>query len=185
MKKSLGAHNIPCLLPVWVIATYDSEGRPNAATAAWVGVCASDPPAVSVSLRKGRYTYENIMLRRAFTVNIPAEHCLGATDYYGTVSGRQHDKLSETGFTPVRSELVDAPYIEEFPCVMECDLQGSLEVGSHVLLIGEVVDVKADEAILANGLPDVARLKPVLAMPAANAYYGAGQGLGKVRSRKR
>jgi flavin reductase (DIM6/NTAB) family NADH-FMN oxidoreductase RutF len=182
MKKSLGAKHIACPLPVWVIGTYDNDGRPNAATAAWVGICASDPPAVSVSLRKSRYTHENILLRKAFTVNIPSESCLGETDYYGIVSGRQHDKLAETGFTPVRSELVDAPYIEDFPCIIECKLQGSLETGSHTLFIGEVLDVKVDEAALEDGLPDVAKLKPVLAMPATSSYYGVGKYLGKVRS---
>ena len=73
MKKSLGAQTIAYPAPVWVIGTYDNEGRPNMATAAWAGICASAPPALFVSFRKERYTHDNILNKKACTVNIPSE----------------------------------------------------------------------------------------------------------------
>ena len=84
-------------------------------TAAWGGICCSDPPSIAISLRKATYTYGNLMARRAFTVNVPAESQVQAADYFGVVSGRDTDKFAATGLTPTRSEHVDAPYIEEFP----------------------------------------------------------------------
>lgn len=70
MKQSLGAHTFVGATTVWVIGTYDREGRPNIMTAAWGGVCCSDPPCIGVSLRKATYSYAGIIERKAFTVNI-------------------------------------------------------------------------------------------------------------------
>jgi flavin reductase (DIM6/NTAB) family NADH-FMN oxidoreductase RutF len=72
MKKSLGAKIFVGATTVWVVGTYDKEGRPNLMTAAWGGVCCSNPPCVGVSLRKATYSYGSIVERKAFTVNIPS-----------------------------------------------------------------------------------------------------------------
>lgn len=175
MKKSLGPQIILYPTPVWVIASYDKEGRPNVMTASWAGICCSSPPCVSVSLRKATYTFGNITERRAFTVNIPSEKYVKDTDYFGLASGKDVDKLSTTGLTPVKSTLVDAPYIQEFPLVIECKLLHSLKVGLHTLFIGEIVDVKSDEAIIGkNGMPDMEKLKTFAFAPGDRKYYKTG-----------
>jgi len=73
MKKSLGAKTLGCPTPLWVIGTYDSEGKPNVMTIAWGGICCSKPPSVNISLRKDRYSYDSIIKNKAFTINIPSE----------------------------------------------------------------------------------------------------------------
>src|ERR1035441_1933313 len=95
--------------PVMLVGTYGAEGKPNLMTAAWGGICCSDPPCVAVSLRKATYTHGNLMARRAFTLSVPSQDQVKAADYFGLTSGRDTDKFSATGWTPVRSELVDAP----------------------------------------------------------------------------
>ncbi|KRT71616.1 MAG: hypothetical protein XU12_C0037G0001, partial [Deltaproteobacteria bacterium CSP1-8] len=106
MKKSMGAKTLVFPTPVWVVGTYDKEGKPNMMTVAWGGICCSMPPCVAVSLRKATYTYGSLMERKAFTVNVPSEfHCREA-DYIGIVSGKNTDKFAATGLTPVRSEVV-------------------------------------------------------------------------------
>ena len=180
MKKSLGAKTLACQAPVWVIGTYDKEGKPNVMTAAWGGICCSSPPCLSVSLRKATYTYGNIMERKAFTINIPSEEFAGKADYFGIVSGRDADKFSAAGLTPVRSDLVDAPYIKEFPVVIECKLFQTHELGLHTQFIGEIVDVKAEEAILGNGaMPVMDKIKPFVFDTGTASYYGIGRFLGK------
>ena len=79
MKKSIGAKTLVYPTPAFVIGTYDKDGRPNVMTAAWAGICCSKPPCVGVSLRKARYSYDNIVARKAFTVNVPPE----MQAYYG------------------------------------------------------------------------------------------------------
>jgi flavin reductase (DIM6/NTAB) family NADH-FMN oxidoreductase RutF len=166
-----------------VIGTYDKNGKPNAATVAWGGVCSSKPPAVSISLRKSRYTYDNIMERKAFTVNVPSAAHVKIADYCGIVSGRNVDKFSATRITAVKSEKIDAPYIKEFPMILECKLLSVTEIGIHTHFIGEIIDVKVDESMLGkDGLPDILKIKPILYGPEIQAYYGVGDYLGKAFS---
>jgi flavin reductase (DIM6/NTAB) family NADH-FMN oxidoreductase RutF len=179
MKKSLGAKTILYPTPIMLVGTYDAEGRPNIMTAAWGGICCSSPPCVAVSLRKATYTYGNIAQQGGFTINIPSDQYAVQADYCGMVSGKKADKFAETGLTPVRSALVNAPYIEELPLVLECKLVHQIELGLHTLFVGEILDVKANEDVLDDkGVPDVEKLKPFFYAPEANAYYGTGKRLG-------
>lgn len=183
MKKSIGAKSIIYPTPVLVIGTYDSAGKANVMTAAWAGICCSSPPCVAVSLRKVTYTYGNVMERKAFTVNIPSETYLKEADYFGMVSGSSTDKFSATGLTPVKSEFVDAPYIKEFPFILECKVTHTIEIGLHIQFIAEVMDVKAEESvIMEKGLPYIEAIKPIIFAPESRTYYGIGKFLGKAFS---
>jgi flavin reductase (DIM6/NTAB) family NADH-FMN oxidoreductase RutF len=177
MKKSVGAKTIPLPAPVWVVGTYDAEGRPNAMTASWVGICCSKPPCVAVSLRKATYTYGNLVARQAFTISLPSEQHLKTTDYLGIASGRNVDKFAKTGLTAVASDLVDAPYVAEFPVVMECKVLHTIEIGLHTQFIGEILDIKIEEAMLGpGGNPDVQKLGVFVLM---DGYRGIGAYLGE------
>jgi len=183
MKKSIGARTLVYPTPAFVIGTYDKDGRPNAMTAAWAGICCSKPPCVGVSLRKARYSYGNIVARKAFTVNVPSEKYVKETDYFGIATGRKKDKFAATGLTPVKSDLVDAPFIKEFPFALECRLLDTIDIGVHVQFIGEIIDIKADETVLNDqGVPDIECTQPILYAPEINAYYGVGKFLGKAFS---
>jgi len=183
MKKSFGAKTLVYPTPVWLIGTYDKNGRPDAATVAWGGVCSSNPPAVAISLRKSRYTYDNIMERKAFTVNVPSADQVEIADYCGIVSGKKVDKFAAANISAVKSEKVGAPYIKEFPMILECRLLNAVEVGVHTHFIGEILDVKADESILnPDGLPDILKINPVLYGPELQSYYGVGRYLGQAFS---
>jgi len=183
MKKSLGAKTILYPTPVLVVGTYGTDGRANAMTAAWGGIACSKPPCVSVSLRSATASHGNIIARQAFTISLPAENNAVAADYFGMVSGRDHDKFEELGLTPVPSELVDAPYVGEFPLVLECAVVGVHELGMHTQFIGEVVDVKADEELLGDdGRIVLARLRPILYSVDPPSYYAVGEPIGKAFS---
>ena len=179
MKTSLGAKTLPTA-PVWVVGSYDREGKPNGMTAAWAGICCSKPPCVTVSLRKATYTYGSIMARKAFTVSIPSEAYVSKADYFGLVSGRDVDKFARSGLTPVKSDLVDAPYVAEFPLVIECILLHSFEIGLHTMFVGEIMDVKADGEVLAeDGSLDVQKLRPFFFDSASRRYFKLGEPWGK------
>ena len=183
MKKSIGAKTVVYPTPVFVVGTYDQAGKPNVMAAAWGGICCSHPPCVAVSLRKATYTYGNIVERKAFTINIPSEEYVREADYFGIVSGRQEDKFSATGLTPVKSDLVDAPYVAEFPFVLECKLLHTIEIGRHTQFIGEIVDIKADESVLRERkVLDIEKVRPILYAPENRAYCGLGEYLGEAFS---
>ncbi|NTV01540.1 MAG: flavin reductase family protein [Chlorobiaceae bacterium] len=175
MKHSIGAKTLLFPTPVLLIGTYDEAGRPNLMNAAWGGICSSEPPCVAVSVRRARHTYDAIVRRGAFTIGVASESHVAEADYVGIVSGRNTDKFAFTGLTPARSDVVDAPYAEEFPVVLECRLLKTVEIGVHVQFIGQIVDVKADSAVLSeDGLPDILKIKPFVYDPSHRGYYGIG-----------
>jgi len=183
MKTSLGARTLLYPTPVLVVGTYDSQGKPNVMTASWGGICCSQPPCVAVSLRKATYTYGNIVARKAFTLSIPSADHAKQADYFGLVSGRDVDKFAAARLTAARSELVDAPYVKEFPMVVECRLFRTIELGLHTQFVGEVLDVKVDEAVLGGqGVADIKKVKPLVFTPDTQGYYGIGGFLGQAFS---
>ncbi len=180
MKQSLGAKTLLFPAPVLLVGTYDRDGKPNLMNAAWGGICCSQPPCVTISLRKATYSYSAIVERKAFTIGIASEAQMKAADYVGIVSGRDVDKFAATGLTPVRSELVDAPYAAEILFVLECRLLHTLEIGLHTQFIGEIIDVKADSTLLGDdGMPDILKIKPLVFDTAHRGYHGIGPILGK------
>jgi len=180
MKISLGSKAIAVPSPVWVIGSYGSSAQPNIMVASWASICCTTPACVAVSLRASRATYANIVEHQAFTIGIPSRDFLIETDFIGSVSGVLVNKFFATGLTPVRSSVVDAPYVEEFPLIMECSLLHMLEIGSHTQFIGQVMDVKADEEALGeNGLPSVEKIKPLIGSAGDRSYYSIGKWLGQ------
>jgi flavin reductase (DIM6/NTAB) family NADH-FMN oxidoreductase RutF len=183
MKQSLGARTLASLTPVWMIGTYDKGGKPNLMAAAWVGICCSKPPCIAVSLRKATYTYGNIVERKALTANIPSKTYIRESDYAGIASGRDVDKFSSLKLTPIKSDIVDAPYVEEFPMALECKVIHIVEIGLHTEFICEILDVKADSSVLnSKGLPDMKKIKQLLFDTGNRSYYGVGSCIGQAFS---
>ncbi|MDD1689599.1 MAG: flavin reductase family protein [Methanoregula sp.] len=180
MKRSLGPKPVAYPLPVFVVGTYCPDGKADAMVAAWGGICASEPPSISVTINKNHQTFHNLEARQAFTVSIPSWPYLEETDYCGMVSGRDHDKFAETGLSAVRAGTVDAPYIGEFPVVLECRVSAMHPMGTGIQVIGEILDVKVDEEVLGDDK------KPVLQKIGAFGfdvtrmeYYSLGTVIGK------
>ena len=182
MKKSVGPQHTAFPTPVFAVGTYDSEGKPNVMTAAWGGICCSVPPCVGVSLREATYTYRNIVERKAFTISIPSEQYVKEADYFGIVSGKDVDKFSAAGLTPTKSEVVDAPYVNEFPFVLECQLLRSVEIGLHTQFIGEIKDIKVDEDLIKDDEPLLEKIAPLIFALDNRSYYGVGKYVAKAFS---
>ena len=180
MKKSFGAKTLAFPNPVWCVGSYDAQGQPNVMTIAWGGICCSSPPAVTISLRKATYTYGNIMERGAYTISIPSTDHAREADYVGMVSGKKENKFETTGLTPIKSDLVDAPYVEEFPMILECNVIHTLEIGLHTQFIGEILDVKVDEkALNGKGLPDMGKVAPFIYGSEIQSYHRIGDQVAK------
>ena len=148
MKRSLGITPPLPVCPVFLIGTYDKDGKANVMNAAWGGVCSSDPLSLTFSVRPERHTYEALMSSSDCTVSIPSADLVREADFFGCVSGRSRDKFDATSLTPIRGEKVNAPYIEECPIVVECTVTSTSTCGVHVIFIAKVVDVKVDERLL-------------------------------------
>ncbi|MDR3175654.1 MAG: flavin reductase family protein [Desulfovibrio sp.] len=183
-KRSLGPGTLLYPEPALLVCVWDADGKANTMTAAWGGICCSEPPSLAVSIRPERWTYAALLSRKAFTVCIPSEAMLAGADFVGMASGRRVDKFARAGFSAEKAEFVDAPYVAECPVVLECSLSDSLELGSHTLMIGVIHDVKADADCLdASGeFPDIAKVAPLIYDAGSRAYYGVGRKLGEAFS---
>ena len=175
MLISLGPQAFLSPMPVMLVGTYDSDGKPNIMASAWGGLCSSQPPCLAVSIRRSTWTYRALMERQAFTVSLPSRDQAGMADFIGLVSGKSEDKFAALGLTATAGEHVDAPYVAECPVVLELLLRHTLELGSHTQFVGEIMDVKVDKASLGpDGLPDPAKLSALHYAPLTNEYYASG-----------
>ena len=181
MKKSLGAKALLYPTPVLAVGSYDAEGRPNVMTAAWGGIACSKPPCISVSLRSATASHGNIIARKAFTISLPSREQVAQADSFGLASGRDTDKFAAAGLTPVAAEFVDAPFVAEFPLVVECAVVQVHELGLHTQFIGEIKDVKVDEGCLdEEGHIDIRKLDPIAFAlgDATGEYFALGAPIG-------
>jgi flavin reductase (DIM6/NTAB) family NADH-FMN oxidoreductase RutF len=177
MKKDMSAKLMVYPTPIYLVATYDGAGKPNVMTVGWGGVCCSNPPCISVSVRKATHTYHALMERKVFTANLPSEDFADAVSYFGKASGKNEDKFEKTGLTPMRSNYVDAPYIEEMPINLECKIIQIHEIGSHIQFIGQIVNTKID-ANLQEGTPVIEQINPIVyGIGNDHRYYKIGEAI--------
>lgn len=163
-------------MPVLIVGTYDENGVPNAMNAAWG--CITDMNEVSISMSEHKTT-KNIEATGAFTVSMATEDTLVACDYVGVESANNvPDKFEKAGFHATKSAFVNAPIIDELPMTLECKFK-SFNDG---IMIGEIVNVSADESILTDGKIDPKKLKPITYDPVNNTYIGLGNEVGKAFS---
>ncbi len=180
MKQPLGAKPLAFPTPVYLVGTYAADGQPNMMNAAWGGICCSEPPCIMVSVQKKRYTYSNLKEQQAFSINLLGTKYVKAADYYGIASGRDLNKVEACNQHVSRGEHVNAPCLDEAYVVLECRLKSSIELGSHTMFVGEIVEVKIDPSCLdEKGNVDVKKMDPLLFVPGARKYYAVGEFVGK------
>lgn len=171
-RVDFGAHPIMFPQPVLIIGTYDENDVPNAMNAAW-GIT-TDFMEITISLSDHKTT-KNLTTRGAFTVSMATEDQVVACDYVGIESANKvPDKFAKAGFHATKSSFVDAPLIDELPMALECKVK-TFEDG---ILIGEIVNVSADESVVTDGKIDPKKLKPITFDPCNNTYIALGKKVG-------
>lgn len=177
MKKNFKKKAIILPLPVYIIATYDENGVPNAMNAAWGTQCGYHE--VSFSIAREHKTTANLKLKKAFTLSFGTKKTKVISDYFGIVSGNKVDKISKAGVTITKSENVDAPIIEEFPLTLECKVVEIQEELGDYRIIGEVVNALVDESVLdEKGNLDVDKLELISFDSVTNSYRVLGEKIG-------
>lgn len=178
MKKDLGVIPAVYPMPVLMVATYDEHGKVNVMNAGWGQMASADQIALFIS--EGHKTTKNIRKTKAFTVSIADLPHLKEADFFGIASGNSmKDKFERTGLHAKKSTYVNAPVIEEFPVVMECELEDIVDTSIHAV-IGRIQNVAADESVLsANGKIDPMKLQALMVDTFQNGYYVTGEKVGK------
>lgn len=177
-KQEWKAGNMLYPLPAVMVSVTDGKGNDNIITVAWAGTVCTNPPMVSISVRKSRYSYEMLKETKEFVINLTTEKLAYATDYCGVKSGRDVDKFRQMRLTKGKSSHVQAPLIEESPVNIECRVTSMQELGSHVMFLAEVLAVHADEAYMdENQKFDLQKAKPLVY--SHGEYFSVGKKLGR------
>ena len=175
-RKNFGAKPLSLPQPVWIIATFDENGTPNAMNAAWGGI--SEENEISVCLSPGHKTCANFEKTGAFTISMADAAHVAGCDYVGMASGNQTvDKFEKAGFTATESKLVNAPIINELAVCLECK---AISFDKETCILkGEIVNVSVDESVLTDGKVDIAKVQPIAFDPFNNAYHVLGEKVGE------
>jgi flavin reductase (DIM6/NTAB) family NADH-FMN oxidoreductase RutF len=152
------------------------DGQPDFTTIAWTGVAASVPPTITIALQHHRHSLKGVRQNMAFSVNIPSSDLVKETDYCGLASGARIDKAADCKFKVFYGKNPNVPFIEQCPINHACEVIQILNIGSHELIVGRIIESHVSEECLTNGKPDLAKVKPFLYTNLK--YYGIGEFLG-------
>jgi flavin reductase (DIM6/NTAB) family NADH-FMN oxidoreductase RutF len=171
-KKKLGSTTLLFPMPVVLVGTV-VEDKVNFMTAAWCGIANQKPAAISVAIRKSRLTLRGVQENGAFSINIPSAEQVKKTDFCGIYSGRKIDKSSL--FEVFYGDLERVPLIMEAPLNLECKVLNTMSIGTHDLVVGEIVQTHVTDSVLKDGIPDPEKINPLIyCTGASGGYYTLG-----------
>ena len=178
MRKNFSKKTVLLPLPVYIIGTYDENGKANAMNLAWGVQCGYHE--VSLSIAREHKTTENILLKKAFTISLATKATKDIADYFGIVSGNKVDKIEKSGVHIVKSKNIDAPIIDEFPLTLECKVIDIQEELGDYRVVAEIVNTLADESVLnEKGEIDVDKLELITFDSITNSYRILGEKVGQ------
>jgi flavin reductase (DIM6/NTAB) family NADH-FMN oxidoreductase RutF len=169
-KKTFGPQPWLYVEPTTLVGA-NVNGKANFAAVAWTGIACHEPLMISVALRHTRYTLKGIRQNMNFSVNIPSVDLVKETDYCGIVSGADTDKVKDCKFKIFYGDLKTAPLIDQCPVNLECEVEQILNLGSHSLFIGRIVQTHVSENCLSDGKPDAKKINPIIYMPRPSMEY--------------
>lgn len=179
MRKNFGAKPAIYPMPVLIIGSFDENGTADAMNAAWGGI--SEEKEISICISESHKTTKNILEAGCFTVSIPDVKNTVAADFVGIVSGNDTpDKIEKAGWTYEKSEIINAPVFNELPFALECKLISYDKDSCR--LVGEILNVSADESILTDGKVDLNKFMPITYDPMNHDYIALGEKVGKAFS---
>ena len=179
MKKDLGVKPYLFPMPVLMIATYNEDGTVDVMNMAWGGICNDNMVALNIS--EGHKTAANIRRCGAFTVSVADIPHLEQADFFGiATANKMPDKFARSGLHAVKSKRVDAPVVEEFPVTLECKVAELQQDKAGFRVLGEIVNVLADEAVLdERGRVAPEKLNAFLFDAFQSGYYAIGEKVGQ------
>ena len=174
MRKNIKTTEGIFPMPVLMISTFNPDDTVNVMNAAWGTML--DRDEVLLNLTETHKTVKNIKERKAFTVSIADSNHVKEADFFGVVSGNNTpDKFEKSGLTAIKSTNVDAPIINEFPICLECEFIEYNKYG----VIGKVVNVTADESVMAGDNVDISKVSAIAFDPYTHGYYKVSERVGE------
>ena len=178
MRKKLDLTEGIFPMPVLMVATYNPDGSVDVMNAAWGTM--QERGVVALNLTETHKTVQNIKARGAFTVSIADAGHVVEADYFGVVSAKNEPrKFENSGLTAERSDLIDAPVINEFPLCLECEFIEYQADEYGIGVIGKVLRVTADEHVCDGDKVDMSRVDAIAFDPYTHGYYRVSERVGE------
>ncbi|MBI3962785.1 MAG: flavin reductase family protein [Deinococcus sp.] len=135
------------------VITYGTGAEANGFTSTWLSQASFRPPLVMTGVGRGRLSEQVIRRTGVFVVNF---------------LGRSQKALAERFFKPVErladlgctTGVTGAPILNDALAYLECQVRDSLDLGDHLVVVGEVVAA------------EVRREEPVLELSDTSWHYG-------------
>ena len=178
-KTTLGPAALLFPTPSVLVGTVVDD-QINFMTAAWCGIASSKPPAISVAIQGVRHTLKGILAHKEFSINVPSAAMVKDVDYCGIYSGRTDDKSNI--FETFTGDLKNAPLVAECPVNIECRLRHTLDLGAHILVVGEMIQTHINDSCLTDGKADATKIDPLVYSPGTGNYQRLGEIVGKAFS---
>lgn len=166
-------------LPAVMVSLGRDESEYNILTVSWTGTICTDPALCYISVRPGRHSYPILKKNMEFVINLTTEKLARAADWCGVRSGKEYNKFREMNLTPVKAQIVEAPYIEEAPLCIECRVREVIPLGTHDMFIAEVVNILADKQYIDPETGSFDMKKAGLIAYSHGKYYRLGEMIGK------
>lgn len=129
---------------VVLVSTISNEGKTNVMPAGWFMFTSHHPLMVAVSIGHERYTNQLIKEQGEMVIAFPSFEMAADVIITGSKSGRDHDKLGETGLRLIPAQKVQPYLIAGALANFECIVQSQLETGDHTIFVGEVVACRVE-----------------------------------------
>lgn len=160
-------------MPVVIVGVRDGE-KENYSVVAHVGIMNfGEPQFITIGLHKSHHSIDCIKRSEGFSVCIPSEDLVLATDYVGLASGKSVDKSRV--FKAFYSEERNAPMVEGCPVCMDCRVHDVLDFKTHDVFVGEILATYAEDSVLTDGHIDIAKARPMLFEMGSKHYWSIGQ----------
>jgi flavin reductase (DIM6/NTAB) family NADH-FMN oxidoreductase RutF len=171
-KSQLGPEPLILPMPALLVGA-NVNGEPNFMIASWCGIAAYKPPAITIAMNKARYTLKGVKENGTFSVNVPSCEIIKKADYCGIYSGRKKDKSQI--FRTFYGELKTAPLIEDCPINLECKALHFLDMKTHILIVGEIIETYITKRCLTDGKIDPEKVDPPVYIRSTMKYHRLGE----------
>ena len=178
MKKQIKTTEAIFPMPVLLISTFNEDGSVDVMNAAWGTML--DRDVVALNLTETHKTVQNIKARGGFVIHIADAKHVAEADFFGVVSGnKEPEKFKKSGLSFVKSDLVDAPVINELPIAMECEFIEYQNDDTGIGVIGKVLRTSVEEEHLKDGRVDIDSVEAIAFDPYTHGYYKVGGRVGE------
>jgi flavin reductase (DIM6/NTAB) family NADH-FMN oxidoreductase RutF len=146
IKKEAQKKNSLMPQPYSIVSCRGKDGRENALVVGYCGNCSYDPPMLMVGIVPSRFSYSLIKESGCMVLNLPSKTFKKESDYLGSTSGRDEDKLKN--IKTKDGDVVAAPILVDCPVNIELKIVDSIITGSHEMFACVVEKVHCDDKYL-------------------------------------